>query len=80
LSPVYANLGGLAKLVVLVGERDILRGEAERLAEAAKGYDLQLELKIWPHVWHSWHLFSPQLPEATHALKMLAGVIRQNVE
>jgi acetyl esterase/lipase len=77
LSPVYANLSGLAPLHVLVAEHDVLRGEAERLADAARRHDLAMELTLWPHVWHGWHLFAPQLPEATQALKMLGGVIRQ---
>ena len=77
LSPVYADLSGLAPLHVLVAERDVLRGEAERLADAAEQHDLTMELTLWPHVWHGWHLFVPQLPEAAQALKMLGGVIRQ---
>jgi len=77
LSPVYADLSGLAPLHILVAEHDVLRGEAERLAEAAKRYDLAMELTLWPHVWHGWHLFVPHLPEATRALMMLGGVIRQ---
>jgi epsilon-lactone hydrolase len=79
-SPVNADLSGLAKMVVLVGERDILRGEAERLADAAQKHNVQLELIVYPHVWHSWHLFSPQLPEATQALKKLGSVIHQNIK
>lgn len=79
-SPVVdADLHGLAPLYVLAGEHDILRGEAERLAEVAKRNDLKMELTIWPDVWHSWHLFAPQLPEATRAYKMLGGVIRQHL-
>lgn len=79
-NPVNADLSGLAKMVVLVGERDILRGEADRLAGAAQKHNVQLELIVWPRVWHSWHLFSPQLPEATQALKAFGTVIRQNIE
>jgi acetyl esterase/lipase len=79
LSPINADLRGLAPLYVLAGERDILRSEAERLVNAAKQNDLKMELTIWPNVWHSWHLFAPQLPEATQAYKMLGGVIRQHI-
>jgi acetyl esterase/lipase len=79
LNPVDADLSGLAPMVVLVGGRDILYGEAERLAVAAKRYDLKLDLMVWPHVWHSWHQWAPQLPEAKQALKAFSGVIRQNL-
>lgn len=79
LSPVDVDLHGLAQLWVLAAEHDILRSEAERLAEAAKRYDLKMELTLWPHVWHGWHIFVPQLPEATQALKMLGSVVRQHI-
>ena len=77
---MYADLSGLAPLHVLVTEHDVLRGEAERLADAARRHDLAMELSLWPHVWLGWHLFVPQLPEATQALKMLGGVIRQQAD
>jgi acetyl esterase/lipase len=47
------------------------------LADVAKRHDLAMELTLWPHSWHGWHLFVPHLPEATQALKMLGGVVRQ---
>jgi len=79
LSPVYADLSGLAPLCVLVAEHDLLRSEAERLAAAAKRHDLEMELILWPHVWHGWHVFVSFLPEATQALEMLGGVVRQHI-
>jgi acetyl esterase/lipase len=48
-----------------------------QLADAAKQHGLAMELTLWPHVWHGWHLFVPQLPEGTRALKMPGGVVRQ---
>lgn len=77
LSPVDADLSGLAPLHVLVAERDVLRGEADRLADAVRRHNLTLELTLWPHVWHGWHLFVPHLPEAAQALEMLGAVVRQ---
>jgi acetyl esterase/lipase len=79
LGPVYADLSGLAPLYVLAAEHDLLRSEAERLADAAKRYHLNMELALWPHVWHGWHLFAPQLPEATQALSMVGGVVRKHI-
>lgn len=79
LSPVYADLSGIAPLYVLVGEDEIMRGEVERLAEAAQRYDVPMEMLLWPHVWHSWHALAPQLPEATRALEALGAAIRQRV-
>ena len=75
LAPIDADLGGLAPLFILAGERELLQEESERLLEAATRGGVEVQHVFWPDVWHGWHIF-PQLPEATRALKMLGGVIR----
>jgi monoterpene epsilon-lactone hydrolase len=79
LAPVYADLSGLAPLLIWVAEHDLLRGEAERLADAARQHGVETHVTIWPRVWHAWHVLAPQLPEATQALKALGQAIRQRV-
>ncbi len=78
LGPVCADLGGLAPIVILAGERELLRGEAERLLEAATSSGIEVQSIFWPDVWHGWHIF-PFLPEATNALKMLGSIVHQKV-
>ncbi len=79
LGPIDADLSGLAPLLVMAAEHDALRGESQRLVEAAHRWNVPIEFISWPHVWHGWHLFAPQLPEATEALKAFADHIRQRV-
>jgi acetyl esterase/lipase len=79
LAPVYADLTGLASLVVLAGGRELLRGEVERLIEAAQRYEVGVQYELWPEVWHAWHLFVPFLPEATNALKWMGRVIQERL-
>jgi monoterpene epsilon-lactone hydrolase len=67
--PISANLQGLPPLYIMVGEREILRGETDRLVEKALQDGLEVEICLWPHVWHGWHVLAPQLPEATRALE-----------
>lgn len=80
LGPIYADLSGIAPLFVLAGEREMLRGELDRLVEAAHLYGVPIETLLWPHVWHSWHALAPQLPEATQALKALGAAIRGRMD
>jgi acetyl esterase/lipase len=79
LSPIHADLNGIAPLYVLAGEHEILRGEVDRLAEAARRHNVPMESVFWPHAWHSWHALAPQLPEAMHALEAFGAGIRQRV-
>lgn len=80
LAPIYADLRGIAPLLVLAGEDEILRCETDRLAEAARRFHVPVETIFWPAVWHSWHGLVPQLPEAKQALQALARAICQQVE
>ena len=79
LSPVHADLSGLAPLYILAAEHDILRYQAERLADVARRHALEVEVVFWPHVWHGWHVLVPQLPEATRALRAVGEMISQRV-
>jgi acetyl esterase/lipase len=80
LSPIYADLSGIAPLFILAGKDEILRGEVDRLKEAAESYAIPMETLFWPDVWHSWHALAPQLPEATHALEQLGAAIRLRIK
>jgi acetyl esterase/lipase len=77
LAPIGADLSGLAPLLVLVAEQDVLRCETDRLAQAAERYGVELDLVVWPGVWHGWHVLAPLLPEGTQALRALGEAIRQ---
>jgi monoterpene epsilon-lactone hydrolase len=79
LSPVHADLSGIAPLYVIAGENEIMHSEVDRLAQAAQRYNVPMEILLCPHVWHSWHALAPQLPEATRALKTLGAAIRWRV-
>jgi acetyl esterase/lipase len=77
LSPIYADLSGVAPLYIMAGESEILRPEADRLIEAAQRYEVPIQVVLWPEVFHSWHALAPELPEAVRALENLGAAIRR---
>jgi monoterpene epsilon-lactone hydrolase len=79
LAPIGADLSGLPPLLVLVAEHDALRCETDRLAQAAERYGVELQLVVWPQMWHGWHVLAPVLPEGTQALRTLGETIRQRM-
>ena len=56
-APLYADLAGLAPLLIQVGAETLL-DDAVRLAKAAGAADVYVELQIWPEMIHVWHLSS----------------------
>ena len=41
---------------------------------------VQLELREWSHVLHSWHTFYPIMPKADAALKDISNFLRGHFE
>jgi monoterpene epsilon-lactone hydrolase len=75
-APIYADLKGLAPLVIQVGAAETLLDDAIRLARAAGLADLPVDLQIWPEMVHVWPLFHPELDAGRRALTAGAAALR----
>lgn len=67
ISPVYADLGGLAPLLIQAGKKEVLVDDAIRLAERAKSADVDVVLSLYQERLHIFSLY-PFLPSAKAAL------------
>lgn len=76
-SPIYADLKGIAPLLILVGSAETLLDDALRLAGAAGGAEVPVHLEIWPEMVHVWPLFHQILAEGRQALVRMGEYIRQ---
>jgi monoterpene epsilon-lactone hydrolase len=68
-APIYADLRGLAPLLIQVGAAETLLDDAIRLAKVAGAADVRVDLQIWPEMIHVWHLFHPELSAGRHAIE-----------
>ena len=68
-APIYADLRGLAPLLIQVGAAGTLLDDAIRLAKAAGAADVRVDLQIWPEMIHVWHLFHPELKAGLRAIQ-----------
>jgi acetyl esterase/lipase len=75
-SPVFADLSGLAPLLIQVGSHEILLDDAVRLAARAAEHDVPVELQVSPQVPHVFQGFAALLDEADTALRAAAVFIR----
>ncbi len=78
ISPVYGEWSGLPPLLIHAGEEELLREDAERLAAAAQAAGVEVELAIYPGMWHVWQLWL-ELPEAQESLSSIARFFRQRM-
>ncbi|MGN6100518.1 MAG: alpha/beta hydrolase [Devosia sp.] len=67
-APIYADLRGLAPLLIQVGAAETLLDDAIRLAKLAGAADVRADLQIWPEMIHVWHLFHPELSAGRRAI------------
>jgi epsilon-lactone hydrolase len=76
-SPLYADLHDLPPLLIHVGDHEVLRSDATRLAEKAKAAGVHVQLEIWDEMWHVWHAWAEELPEAREAIARIGAFVRQ---
>ena len=74
ISPVFGDLRGFPPLLIHVGEDEVLRDDAIRIAEVARAHGVEVRLEIYPRMWHVWQLFL-DLPQAAQSLDDIAHFI-----
>lgn len=78
ISPIYGDWRGLPPLLVHVGEEEMLRDDAVRLAAAARAAGVDVRLEVYPRMWHVWQLF-PALPQAIASLDDIARFLKAHL-
>jgi epsilon-lactone hydrolase len=75
-APIYADLKGLAPLLIQVGAAEPLLDDAIRLAKVAGAANVRIDLQVWPEMVHVWHLFHPELKAGRRAIEQGGAYVR----
>lgn len=78
VSPIYADLTGLAPLLIQVGTRERLLSDAVRLARHARRDGVDVTFDVWEGMWHVWQ-DHPSLPEAEQATAEIGAFFAQHL-
>lgn len=76
VSPVFANLDNLPPTLVHVGDHEILLSDSTRIAERIRQSGGDVELQIWPDMWHVFQFFVGQMPESDQSIRAIAAFLR----
>jgi monoterpene epsilon-lactone hydrolase len=68
ISPVHADLTGLAPMLIQVGTEETLLSDSTRLAERAAGAGVEVTLHVIPHLVHGFPIHFPRLASVRRAL------------
>lgn len=76
LSPQFADLHGLAPVLIQVGEDEILRNDSLRFADKAKSAGVDVCLQRYPGLWHVFQAHAGMLNAADFALAEVVDFLR----
>jgi len=77
ISPVFANVSGLPPMLIQVGDDEILLNDSTRLAEKLEAAGIDVEIEIWPNMWHVFQMFIGKMPESKKAVEKLGTYINK---
>jgi acetyl esterase/lipase len=75
-SPMFADLAELPPLLIQVGGDEALLSDGEEVALRAKAAGVEVELEVWPGMFHVWHLTSQVIPEARQAIERVGTFVQ----
>ena len=75
ISPLYGNFTNLPRTLVLVGGNEILLDDSRLFAQKAEKSGVDIEIDIWPSMFHDWWLFGSFIPETKQVLDKVANWI-----
>ncbi len=76
VSPVFADIESLPPMFIQVGDDEILLSDAERIAAACIAAGIDVELEIWPEMWHVFQVFTRKMPESRQAIDKMGAYIQ----
>lgn len=76
VSPLHADLAGLAPTLIHVGDHERLLDDAVRMGERLESAGVEVAVEVWPEMVHVWHFFAGKVPEADAAVEGIARWLR----
>jgi monoterpene epsilon-lactone hydrolase len=75
-SPIFGDYHGLPPLLIQAGEYEIIRDDSVRVAAKAQEAGVDVQLEIWPGMFHVFQSHEPLLPEAREAIAHIGEFMR----
>lgn len=80
LSPVFADLSGLPKLLIIAGADELLLDDTVLFAQYAKNDGVDVTTRIYQGMSHDWTLLLPELPETKAAFEEITAFINRGMK
>lgn len=74
-SPLWGSHAGLPPTLIQVGTDEILLSDSERLAARMLEAGVDVDLRVWPDMYHVWHLGAAFVPEGRQAIREMSRFV-----
>jgi epsilon-lactone hydrolase len=78
-SPLYADLEGLAPMLIHVGTREVLLDDSIRFTDKARAAGVEVDLKVWPGMFHVFQFCAPIVPESRESVAEIGAFCREKM-
>ncbi|MBX9830299.1 MAG: alpha/beta hydrolase [Xanthobacteraceae bacterium] len=78
-SPLYGDAAGLPPALILAAADEALRDDAVRIAGRLQAAGGDVELELWPRMFHVWPMFARILPEARTAIARIGAFLERRL-
>jgi monoterpene epsilon-lactone hydrolase len=79
ISPLFADLHGLPRMLIQVGSAETLLDDSVRFAGVAGAASVPVTLEVWPDMIHAWSLWNAKLEAGRQALANAGVFIRRHL-
>ncbi len=75
ISPLFATLNGLPPIFIQVGSDEILLSDSVQFSAAARCAGVNVQVDIWPGMWHVWQGMCDLMPESRQAIEFIGHLV-----
>lgn len=75
LCPIRVDLSGLPPLCIHVGDHEVLLSDSLRLAGRARAAGVDVDLKVWPGMWHVFQSAARFVPEGRESIREIGRFV-----
>ena len=76
VSPLFGDFTALSRVLIQVGDRDIVMDDAKLMAERLKEQKVEVERQVYEKMPHVFQLFAPSVGAATYAIDRIGDFVR----
>jgi len=78
-SPLEFDYKGMPPMLIHVGEVEVMLDDVLALYHKCTKEEVEVTLKLFPHMWHLFHLHAPLMRESKEAIKEVGAFIREHI-